>query len=96
MSAADDMRAALIDRLYGRLGVKGVTSQDVVLAVDEALAGADWANLLDGYVKADAAAQAYKLAHAGTPPADLAAYDAAWTGARSAQGPIATGDMEAV
>ncbi|MDB5433543.1 MAG: hypothetical protein JWP35_4659 [Caulobacter sp.] len=86
MSAADDMREALITRLYGALAQRaGVSVQTVTRAVDEAMTGTDWANMLDGLVAADAAAQAYKLAHDGSPPANLATYDTAWSGARAAQ-----------
>jgi hypothetical protein len=88
MSALDDMTAELTARLHGRLRPLGVTIADVAMAVQDALAGTDWAGLNAGFVAADAAAQALKLAYEGAPPAGLADYLAGWSGAREAQNPI--------
>ena len=88
MSALDDMTAELTARLTGRLKPLGVTAADVAIAVQDALEGSDYANLVGGFVAADTAAQAYKLAYAGTPPAGLGGIATAWTAARSGQSPI--------
>ena len=88
MSALDDMTLELTARLTGRLRPLGVGAGDVAIAVADALEGCDWANLVAGFVAADTAAQAYKLAYAGSPPAGLAGMAAAWVGARGGQSPI--------
>jgi hypothetical protein len=88
MSALDEMTAELTARLHGRLRPLGVSPGDVAKAVQDALEGTDWAGLNAGFVAADAAAQALKLAYEGVPPTGLAGYLADWSGARIGQSPI--------
>jgi nitrous oxide reductase len=88
MSALEAMTAELTARLIGRLRPLGVGAAQVAMAVQEALAGTDWAALNAGFVAADAAAQAFRQAYEGHPPTDLADYQAEWSGARAGQSAI--------
>lgn len=96
MSALEAMQADLTARLVSRLSGHGVPYAAVARAVADCLERTGYAALLDLAVSADAAAQAFQQAYAGTPPAGLAGYGAAWTGARSGQNAINGGEMVSV